>query len=85
MVLHLGGDYIVPVKNIIFILDYKKISENGDTFSFIENFKAEKINISDTDTKSVILSDFLNEYQLFFSPISCDTLKKRAMKADNIF
>ena len=44
MVLHLGGDYIVPVKNIIFILDYKKISENGDTFSFIENFKAEKIN-----------------------------------------
>ena len=85
MVLHLGGDYIIPVKNILFILDYGKISENRENYLFIKNCNTEKIKISKAKTKSIVFTDFMGKHQMFFSPLSCATLKKRAEKSEKIF
>ncbi len=45
MVLHLGKDYIVPVKDVIFIFEYKNAVDNEDTKNYIGNI-SQKIILS---------------------------------------
>ena len=76
MFLHLGGDVVVPKKDIIAILDCRtRISPA--TKEFLEIAKDEgfikKISQSDKD-KSYIVSN----KEIYISPISCITLRKRS-------
>lgn len=76
MFLHLGGDKIIPKKDIIAIMNYKKGNSviNKD---FIQVAQDEGFieNISELDKeKSYVIT---NE-KVYISSISCNTLKKRA-------
>jgi len=76
MFLHLGGDKIVPKKNIIVILDYKKGTSSINR-EFIQIAKDEGFieNISDQDKEK---SYVITKDKIYISPISCNTLKKRS-------
>lgn len=77
MFLHLGGDKIVPKKDIIAILDYKKGS-SGITGEFLQIATDEGFvnNISEKDKeKSMVITS----EKIYISPISCNTLKKRSI------
>jgi hypothetical protein len=76
MFLHLGGDKIIPKKDIIAIIDYKKGNSNINR-GFIKVVSEEGFveNISEKDKeKSYIITDD----KVIISSISCNTLKKRS-------
>lgn len=76
MFLHLGGDKIVPKKDIVAILDYKKghsaINREFIQIARDEGF-VENISAPDKEKSYVITTE-----KIYISPISCNTLKKRS-------
>lgn len=76
MFLHLGGDVMVPKKDIIAIIDIKT-KQLPATKEFLEIAKDEeftKLISSNEKEKSFIITN----KEIYISPISCSTLKKRA-------
>lgn len=76
MFIHLGGDTVIRSKDIIAILD-KQVKETSEiTESFLDFHAAaeqEEEKIKDMTKAIVITTD-----QIYFSPISSATLKRRA-------
>lgn len=76
MFIHLGGDTVIRSKDIIAILD-KQVKENSEINESFLNFqtdaKQEEEKTMDMTKAIVIITD-----QIYFSPISSATLKKRA-------
>lgn len=76
MFLHLGGDVVVLKKDVIAILDIRT-RLSPVTKEFIEIAKDEGFikNISDHNKEK---SYIVTTKEIFLSPISCTTLKKRS-------
>ena len=76
MFLHLGGDVVVPKKDIIAIFDVKT-KQSPVTREFMEIARDEGFikNISDKNKEK---SYIITTKDIFISPISCTTLKKRS-------
>lgn len=78
MFLHLGGETIVPKKDIIAILDYKKgFSVINKEFMKTAGEEGFILSISESGKEKsyIITSD-----KIYISPISCSTLKKRSLE-----
>lgn len=77
MFLHLGGNVVIPKKDIIAIIDMrtkttpstKEFLEIADDEGFIEYIS------DDGKEKSFIITN----KEIYISPISCTTLKKRTL------
>ncbi len=78
--LHIGKDAMVPLKDIILILDYKEAMTNDDTHHFLKKLKdsAHQIFLEEYNIKSVVVAQFLEKYFIYYSPISSATLYKRS-------
>jgi hypothetical protein len=76
MFLHLGGDVMVLKKDIIAILDVKT-KQSPATKEFLEIAKDEEF-IKKISTDEKEKSFIITNKEIYFSPISCNTLKKRA-------
>jgi len=79
-VLHIGKDAMVPLKDVIFILDYKEARINDDTHRFLTRLSdsAHNVYIEEYNIKSVVVARFLDKYFIYYSPISPATLYKRS-------
>lgn len=77
MFLHLGGDVIIPKRDIVAILDIKS-RNSAITREFIENATQEDftINFSEPGKEKTYI---VTQNNIYISPISCTTLKKRAL------
>lgn len=75
MFLHVGTDVVVSLKRVVAILDLKSTGSTEATQEFLEHLRSQKkVNdISGGDAKSLVLTDT----EVFLSPISSLTLKKR--------
>jgi len=71
---------MIPARSVVMILDYKKASENATTGVFLESLskKAESIIIAEEQAKSIVLTEQKGKWTVYYSPISCATLAKRA-------
>lgn len=80
MYLHLGGDTVVAMKDIIAIFDLDLTTTSKITREFLHVAEEEGfvINVSDDLPKSYILTENNNESRVYISPISAATLLKRA-------
>lgn len=81
MYLHLGGDVVVNLKDVIAIMDLDVTTVSKITREFLTVAEEEGfvINVSEEDLpKSYILTERDNESRLYISPISSATLLKRA-------
>ena len=81
MYLHLGGDVVVNLKDVIAIMDLDVTTVSKITREFLTVAEEEGfvINVSEEDLpKSYILTEKDNESRLYISPISSATLLKRA-------
>lgn len=80
MVLHIGKDAMVPLKDVLFILDYKEAKVNDDTNNALKKLSdaAHNIYIEKYNIKSIVVAKFLNKYFIYYSPISPATLYKRS-------
>ncbi|RHW40435.1 DUF370 domain-containing protein [Neobacillus notoginsengisoli] len=68
MYIHIGEDHMVRVKDIIAIIDKDSVAASG-----IRN-TGDSINLSKGPIKSVVIT----EKNIYFSPLSSNTLKKRS-------
>lgn len=78
MYLHIGKDEMIKKQNILCILDYKGLQENKIFQDFFNNISKEnKIDISNNQTKSVIITKENEIIKAYLSNISSNTLANR--------
>ncbi len=79
MFLHIGGDVVIPMKDVIAILDIETTTLSNDTRDFLKIAEEEGfiITISDDMPKSFIITEFNKKSKIYLSPISSVTLQKR--------
>lgn len=80
MVLHLGGNTVIPIKDIIAIFDLNvsNISEYNKEFLKIAEEEGFIRNISEDEPKTFVLAEVKRKTMIFMSPISSSTLLKRS-------
>lgn len=80
MYLHLGGDTVVSIKDVIaiFDLDITSISKITREFLHIAEEEGFVINVSEDLPKSYVLAEINRKSRVYISPISASTLLKRA-------
>ena len=80
MFLHLGGDTVVNLKDVIAIMDLDVTSTSKITREFLAVAEEEGfvVNISEDLPKSYVLTEIEHKSKIFVSPISSATLLKRA-------
>ncbi|ODM27150.1 extracellular matrix regulator RemB [Acetivibrio mesophilus] len=85
MFLHIGGDRVVPIKNIIAILDMETTTISKDTKEFLAIAEEEGFiqTISSDIPKSFIITEIDKKSIIYLSPISSITLQKRAGYLDD--
>ena len=86
MFLHIGGDVVIPVKNIIAILDIESTTISKDTKEFLTIAEEEGFieSISNDLPKSFIITETEKKSKIYLSPISSITLQKRSGFIDEI-
>ena len=80
MILHLGGDIVVFMRDIIAIFDYNTAISSDDTKEFLSIAKEEGfVRVIWEDTpKSFVLTEIDKKSVVYLSPISSTTLMKRS-------
>lgn len=86
MFLHIGGDVVIPIKNIIAILDIETTTISKDTKEFLTIAEEEGFidSISNDLPKTFIITETDKKSKIYLSPISSITLQKRSGFIDNI-
>jgi len=80
MFLHIGGDVVLPMKNIVMIMDLETTSVSKDTKEFLRKSQEKGIitSISEDLPKSFVITEADKKCKIYLSPISSVTLQKRA-------
>ena len=86
MFIHLGADVVIPLKDIISIMDIKSTNMSNYTKEFLITAEDEGFirKISEDEPKTFILSEQDNKTVIYLSPISSVTLFKRANFIDEL-
>jgi len=86
MFLHIGGDIVIPVKNIIAILDIESTTVSKDTKEFLKIAEEEGFieSVSRDLPKSYVITESDKKSKIYLSPISSVTLQKRSGFVDDI-
>ena len=86
MFLHIGGDVVVPIKNVIAIMDIDTTTISKDTKEFLKVAEEEGFikSISDDLPKSYIITETDKKRKIYLSPISTVTLQKRSSFLNDI-
>jgi len=80
MILHIGGDIVIPMKDIIVIIDLESTAMAKDTKAFLKIARQEGLiqKVSEDPPKSFILVKAHKKAIVYYSPISSVTLMKRS-------
>lgn len=86
MFIHLGGDVVISLKDIISIMDIESSSTSNNTKEFLKTAEDEGFirKISKDEPKSFVLAEKDKKTVIYLSPISSVTLYKRAGFIDDI-
>jgi extracellular matrix regulatory protein B len=86
MFIHLGGDIVISINDVISIMDVESSNLSNTTKEFLSIAEDEGFirKISEDDPKSFILTEKDNKTIIYLSPISSVTLLKRASFIENI-
>ena len=78
MYLHIGKDEMIKKEHILWLLDYKGLQENKTFQDFFNSIpKENKIDISQNQPKTVIITKESNIIKPYISNISSNTLANR--------
>lgn len=86
MFLHIGGDVVIPIKNIIAIVDLESTTVSKDTKEFLKVAEEEGFieSISMDIPKTFIITEYEKKSKIYLSPISSVTLQRRSGFIDGI-
>ena len=84
MYLHLGNDVLVPQHNVVAILDLDTTSISKLTRAFLKKAQesGKVINVGKELPKSYVIIDSNGVFNIYVSPLSSQTLCKRALNND---
>ena len=87
MYLFLGRDTVVDSRTVMGIFDFDSTSVSRITREFLSGAskKHRVVNVSYELPKSFVLCCQNQEFQLYISPVSAQTLKKRALRQTGIY
>lgn len=85
MYLHIGGDVCVKVKDIVAVMDMETSSTSRITQDFLRKNKNNVISVNDELPKSYVVIGNNGKTVLYVSPISSQTLLKRANNIKEYF
>ena len=87
MYLHLGGDVSVKIKNIVAIMDLETTSVSKITKEFLKIAQKSDsvVNVNEELPKSYVIISDDEKTKVYISPISSQTLLKRANNGDIYF
>ena len=78
MYLHIGKDEMIKKEHILWLLDYKGLQNNKTFQEFFDSIpKENKINISQNQPKTVIITRENKSIKAYISNISSNTLANR--------
>ncbi|MGG7165695.1 extracellular matrix regulator RemB [Clostridium ihumii] len=79
MFLHLGENVVVPIKDIIAILDMESTMYSSDTIQFLRMAEEDGFveRITKDKPKSFVIAEVDKKSKIYLSPISSSTLCKR--------
>ncbi len=79
MFLHIGDNYMIPIKDIIGIFDLEATTTTKETREFLNVSEEEGFitTISKEMPKSFIVTEEDSRSRIYLSPISASTLRKR--------
>lgn len=80
MFLHIGNNYVIPLKSLIAILDMEKTTISKDTKEFLKTAEEEGFieSVTDDIPKSFIITEIDKKSKIYLSSISSVTLEKRS-------
>ena len=80
MFLHIGGDVVIPMKNVIAILDIESSTISKDTRDFLKTAEEEGFVTAITDDlpRSFIITEVEKKSRIYLSQIKSVTLQKRS-------
>jgi len=80
MYLHLGGDICVPTKDIVAVMDMETSSTSKITREFFKHIQknSEVVSVNEDLPKSYVIVNKNGVTTVYISPISSQTLVKRA-------
>lgn len=85
MYLHLGDDVIIRNKDIIGIFDIENTSTGQITKDFLNQNSKKIVSVNFDMPKSFIVTKYVNNIDnIYISPISVATLKKRFLEFDKL-
>ncbi|KXG73838.1 extracellular matrix regulator RemB [Thermotalea metallivorans] len=96
MFLHLGGDVVIPIGDIVSIIDISTALKSKDSKEFFKNVEAEGFvhRISEEEPKTCVITEKREkkgkkpskktQMIIYYSPISSVTLQKRANFIDTL-
>ncbi len=85
MYLHIGGDVCVKIKDIVAVMDMETSSTSRITQDFLRQRKNEVVSVNDELPKSYVVIHKDGKTVLYISPISSQTLVKRANNIKEYF
>ncbi|GEL07552.1 extracellular matrix regulator RemB [Salisediminibacterium halotolerans] len=76
MFIHLGGDLVMKTERIIAILDHQNQGMSKENQDFMKGYQGQKrtVHVTDDPPKSMVIT----ADEIYMSPISSQTLKRRA-------
>lgn len=79
MFLHLGENFVVPIKDVIGIFDLQATMYSSDTSAFLRMAEEDGFveRISKEKPKSFVIAEVNKMSKIYLSPISSSTLTKR--------
>jgi hypothetical protein len=79
MFLHIGSDVVIPLKNVIAILDIETTTLSKDSRDFLKTAEEEGFieTISEDLPRSFVITEEDKKSKIYLSPISSVTLQKR--------
>ncbi|MEN6314012.1 MAG: extracellular matrix/biofilm biosynthesis regulator RemA family protein [Clostridiaceae bacterium] len=86
MFLHIGGDVVIPMKNVIAIFDIETTTLSKDTKDFLRIAEEEGFiqAISEDLPKTFVITEVDKKSKIYLSPISSVTLQKRSGYIEDI-
>ncbi|NLK87820.1 MAG: DUF370 domain-containing protein [Clostridiaceae bacterium] len=86
MFLHIGSDVVIPLRNVIAILDIETTTLSRDSREFLKTAEEEGFieAVSEDLPRSFVITEEDKKSKIYLSPISSVTLQKRCGFIDDI-
>lgn len=84
MYIHIGGEYQIPIRNIIAVFDFDELTNESDTYTLNLLAEMEEKFVLETVSQDIPRSLILTHNRAYLSPINPSTIENRLLNANRL-